>query len=270
MPKVALVTGSSDREGIGFAIAKALARTGYDVILSGSREDHKVTDLVEEIRRDYKVKTNYIRADLRKEENIEYLCQECNRQFPSGIDILVNNAGFGEVFPIESYPADRYNDLIAVVLSAPFHLIRILLPDMKTKGWGRIINITSVGGVRPSLFMSPYCAAKHGLNGLTKAVAKETAEYGITCNAIMPGVVKTGLTRRGMEMLAEIEGIPTEEMARNFLHDKHPTKQYVLPEDIAEFAVFLCSQSASQLTGSCLPIDGGHTLNTRTDSGSKL
>ncbi|XP_070572644.1 D-beta-hydroxybutyrate dehydrogenase-like [Ptychodera flava] len=270
MPKVALVTGSSDSEGIGFAIAKALARTGCDVILTGSREDDKVTELVDEIRRDYKVKTTYIRADLRKEENIEYLCQECNRQFPSGIDILVNNAGFGEVFPIESYPVDRYNDLIAVVLSAPFHLIRILLPDMKDKGWGRIVNITSVGGVRPSIFMAPYCAAKHGLNGLTKAVAKETAEYGITCNAILPGVVKTGLTRKGMELLAEMEGISKEEMSKNFLHERHPTKEYVLPEDIADFTVFLCSQSAAQMTGTCVPMDGGHMLNNCSSSSSKL
>ncbi|XP_077996142.1 D-beta-hydroxybutyrate dehydrogenase-like [Glandiceps talaboti] len=270
MSKVALVTGSSDLEGIGFAIAKALARTGYDVILTGSREEEKVTPLVEEIRRDYKIRTMYIRADLRKVSNIEYLCEECKQHFPNGIDVLVNNAGFGDVFPIESYPVEQYDDIIAVDLSAPFHLIRLLLPDMKTKGWGRIVNISSVSGARPVSCMSAYCAAKHGLNGLTKAVAKETAEHGITCNAILPGVVKTGLTRKGMEFLAEIEGCSAEEMTTNFLNEKHPTKTYVLPEEIADLVVFLCSTSACQMTGSCLPIDGGHMLNTSTNTSSRL
>uniref|UniRef100_A0ABM0GIB8 3-oxoacyl-[acyl-carrier-protein] reductase n=1 Tax=Saccoglossus kowalevskii TaxID=10224 RepID=A0ABM0GIB8_SACKO len=252
MPKVALVTGSSDLEGIGYATAKALLRTGCDVILTGSREAEKVVPLQEEIYREFKIRPDYIRADLRNIEDIERLCSECKRLYPDGIDILVNNAGFSEVFPIESYPTDKFNDIIAVVLSAPFHLIRLILPDMKGKEWGRIINISSVSGERAISYMSAYCAAKHGLNGLTKAVAKETAEFGVTCNSIMPGVVKTGLTMKGMAYLAEIEGVSAEEMG------------------IGDLVVFLCSSSAAQMTGCCIPIDGGNMLNTCSSGNSRL
>lgn len=252
--KVALVTGSTS--GIGLGIATALAQRGCHIVLNGFGDENLIASLQKRLR-SFGVRVEYVGADLTKLEEIEHLCDRIKYLFPNGVDILVNNAGFQHVCPIENFPVEKWDAMISLMLTAPFHLIRLLLPQMKVKSWGRIINISSVHGLKASPNKTAYIAAKHGLVGLTKTVGLEAAAYGVTCMAICPGYVNTGLFQTQIKNIAEREGASYEETKIKFLSNVHASGQTVGIEQIAETATFLCSNAASQMTGSCIVLDGG-------------
>lgn len=252
--KVALVTGSTS--GIGLGIAIALAKRGCNIVLNGFGDDELITALKKQLT-SFGVRVDYVAADLTKLEEIEALCQNILNIYPQGIDILVNNAGFQTVSPVDEFPVAKWDAMIALMLTAPFHLIRIFLPHMKRKHWGRIINISSVHGLKASPNKTAYIAAKHGLVGLTKTVGLETARDGVTCMAICPGYVDTVLFQNQIKVLAEKEGTSYEAAKVKFLSVNHASGEAVGIEQVAETATFLCSSAASQMTGSCMVLDGG-------------
>lgn len=204
------------------------------------------------------VKVAYNAADMQAVDQIENLAAACMRELGS-LDIIVNNAGIQFTSAVESFPADRWDAILAINLSAPFHLIRCALPQMKAQNWGRIINIASVHGLVASVNKAAYVAAKHGLVGLTKVVALETAESGITCNAICPGWVRTPLVETQIEAIASQQAISFDEATIKLLEEKQPSKRFAEVEDLGALAVFLCSAAASSITGVSLPVDGGWT-----------
>lgn len=254
--KVALVTGS--RRGIGLGIAEALAKRGCNVVLNGTTDDEVAAQAKTRLSR-HGVKVDYIAADLAMDDEVDRLCQDMLKIYPTGVDILINNAGFQHVSPVDEFPQEKWNTMIAVMLTAPFHLTRVLLPYMKKKRWGRIINVSSVHGLKASPNKSAYITAKHGLCGLTKTVALEAARFGVTCMAICPGYVETELFHKQITVLAEKDGISEEETKTKFLSNIHPSGESVGIEQVAEAALFLCSDAASQMTGSSLVLDGGWT-----------
>jgi 3-hydroxybutyrate dehydrogenase len=190
--RVALVTGSTS--GIGLGIARGLASRGCQVLLNGFGDEQLIKSLQIEFSKNYGTKADYLTVDLSRDTEIDSYVRKIRTLYPNGVDILVNNAGFQHVSPIEDFPVEKWNSIIAVLLSAPFHLIRLLVPEMRRRGWGRIINVASVHSVRASPFKAAYVSAKHGLAGLNKVVALETAGSGITCNAVSPGFVDTPST----------------------------------------------------------------------------
>ena len=254
--KSALVTGSTS--GIGLAIARALAAEGANVMLHGLCDPDAIRGLCEEFEADYDVEVAFSGADLRFPAAIETLVRDVTDRF-GHIDILVNNAGIQHTAPIEEFPADRWDDIIAVNLSAAFHTTRLLLPGMREAGWGRVINTASAHGLVASAEKVAYIAAKHGIIGMTKVVALETAQSPITCNAICPGWVRTELIEQQIEARAEDLGVSIEEGARALLAEKQPSMAFVEPEQVAQIAVFLCSDAASQITGAAISVDGGWT-----------
>ncbi len=254
--KSALVTGSTS--GIGLAIARALAAEGANVMLHGLGGPDAIRGLCAEFEADYEVKVAFSGADLRFPAAIETLARDVTDRF-GHLDILVNNAGIQHTAPIEEFPADRWDDIIAVNLSAAFHATRLLLPGMREAGWGRVINTASVHGLVASAEKVAYIAAKHGIIGMTKVVALETAQSPITCNAICPGWVRTELIEQQIEARAEDLGVSIEEGARALLAEKQPSMEFVEPEQVAQIAVFLCSDAASQITGAAISVDGGWT-----------
>jgi len=256
--RVALVTGSTS--GIGAGIAKSLASRGCQVILNGFGEEKVIKDLQEEISSKYKVTVEYVSADLSSVAQIEQMCDKIKQLYPRGIDILVNNAGFNYLSPIEEFPVEKWDAEIAVMLSAPFHLSRLLLPDMKKNGWGRIVNTASVWSIIAHPNGAAYASAKHGIVGLTKAIALETAGTGVTCNAISPGYVDTPLSFKSVQELADKEKISVDEAKAKFIANNHPTNQPVAVEHIADMCSFLCSESANQMTGSNVVMDAGYTI----------
>lgn len=252
--KIALVTGSTS--GIGQGIAEALASYGCSVLLNGFGEPAAIESLRKSIAERHEVCVRYLGADLSRPEECRGLVARA--QADAGqLDILVNNAGIQHVSPIEAFPQDRWDAILAVNLSSAFHLISAVLPTMRAHNFGRILNIASVHGLVGSRHKSAYVAAKHGLIGLTKVVALETAGQGITCNAICPGWVNTPLVQRQVEAKAEAEGIDQEESARRLLAEKEPSGMFTTREQIGALAAFLCTQSADNITGACLPVDGG-------------
>ncbi len=253
----AIVTGSSLKLGIGYSIADALAAQGCNVMLSGRRSIESAEPAINELSR-HKVKVEYRKADLNNPDDIRALVHHSIEHFGS-VDILVNNAGTNHPNLIEDLSADDWNDIIAVNLSASYHAIHHVLPGMKKRNWGRIINIASTLGLVGYPTVSAYTASKHGIVGLTKAVALETAETGITCNAICPGYSKTELLMRVIEETADIQGIPAEEMANNMVAADQPSKVMVPAEFFGSLAVFLCSQAGSEVRGAAIPMDGGWT-----------
>lgn len=244
--KRALVTGSTS--GIGLAIARALHAEGAEIVLNGFGEDGLIAALKEELG------AIHMTADLTDPAQIETMMGEAG-----GVDILVNNAGMQHVAPIDEFPADRWDTIIALNLSAAFHTLRLAVPYMKQRGWGRIINIASAHSLVASPYKSAYVAAKHGLAGLTKTAALEVAGNGLTVNAISPGYVWTPLVENQIPDTMKARGLSREEVIDGVLLAKQPTKKFVLPEDIGALVVFLCRDEAQNVNGANWSIDGGWT-----------
>jgi 3-hydroxybutyrate dehydrogenase len=253
--KTALVTGSTS--GIGLATARALARQGASVMLNGFGDADLIGRLKKEIAA-LGVRVEHSSADMAQPAQIEALVKDTAARLGS-LDILVNNAGIQHVAPIDQFPDDRWDAVIAINLSSSFHTIKHALPLMKRAGWGRIVNIASSHGLVASADKSAYVAAKHGLVGLTKAVALETARTKITCNAICPGWVLTALVQKQIDARAAGGKASPEEAKNALLGEKTPSLEFVTPEQIGELAVFLCSESAAQIRGASYSIDGGWT-----------
>ncbi len=254
--KVALITGSTS--GIGLAIAEAFAAAGYGVMINGLGE----SDLIEAIRAklagDHKVDVRYHPANMMAPSEIEDMVTETQSHF-GRLDVLVNNAGIQFVAPIEDFPADKWDQIIGVNLTSAFHTIRHAIAGMAAQKYGRIINIASAHALVASPFKSAYVAAKHGVVGLTKTVALEHAKEGVTCNAICPGYVLTGLVKAQIPDQARSRGISEDEVIQNVLLAAQPTKQFVTVEQVAAFALYLASDSAAQINGAILTMDGGWT-----------
>jgi len=252
--KVALVTGSTS--GIGLGIARALAGAGADVVLNGFGDAAEIAKLRDGLARDHGVRVAYSAADISKPEQIAAMVAQAQREF-GAVDILVNNAGIQFVSDIENFPAERWDQIIAINLSGVFHGMKAVIPGMKAKGWGRIINIASAHGLVASGQKVAYVAAKHGVVGATKVAAIELANHGITVNAICPGWVLTPLVQAQLEARARQEGTDVETQKTKMVAEKQPMEQFTTPEKIGGLAVFLCSDAASTITGTPLSIDGG-------------
>lgn len=230
--KVALVTGSTS--GIGLAIAKSLAERGCRIMINGSRSAEKAESLLNDLKRDYDVK--YVSADMTNSDAVAHLVEACESSFGK-VDILVNNAGIQHVAPIEEFPLEKWDAILAINLSAAFHSIRAALPGMKSRGWGRIVNIASIHGLVASSFKVAYVAAKHGMVGITRVVALETATAGITCNAICPGYVMTPLVEKQIEGQARSHGIDWTEVCDMLLKGQ-PTNRFIHSSEIGSWSHF--------------------------------
>ncbi|MGY0194886.1 3-hydroxybutyrate dehydrogenase [Leptothrix sp. BB-4] len=250
--KTALVTGSTS--GIGLGVALALARQGANIVLNGFGDVEGPRAQVAALG----VQVGYHGADMSKPAEIEAMMAYAAETF-GGVDILVNNAGIQFVAPVESFPVERWDAIIAINLSSAFHTTRLALPGMQARNWGRIINIASVHGLVASAQKSAYVAAKHGVIGLTKATALENATTGVTCNAICPGWVLTPLVQKQVDARAAAEGIDNAEATRRLLGEKQPSLQFTTPEELGELAVFLCSAAANNVRGVAWSVDGGWT-----------
>jgi len=254
--KVIVITGSTS--GIGFGMAQRFARLGGKIVLSGFISDKSPQQLSSELIKLGAAEVVYQQADFSKPEEITRMFENILARF-GRVDILINNAGIQFVSPVEQFPADKWEAIIRVDLISAFYTIRGVVPTMKKNNWGRIINIASAHALVASPFKSAYVAAKHGLLGLTKTVALEVAEHGITVNAICPGYVKTPLVLNQVADTAKARGITEEQVVKNVLLSAQATKKFVEIEEIAELAVFLCSDKAGSITGAGLSIDGGWT-----------
>ena len=254
--KTAVVTGSTS--GIGLGIAQALAAQGAEVMLNGFGDRQEIEKLRQGLERLSGAKAAYHEADMSKPAEVAALVLDAERQFGK-VDILVNNAGIQHVAPIEDFPADKWDLVLAINLTSSFHTIRAALPGMKKRNWGRIVNVASAHGLVASANKAAYVAAKHGLVGLTKTVALETATTGITCNAICPGWVLTPLVQKQIDAVAAKDGIDQKAASAKLLGAKQPSMEFVTPEQIGALAVFLCSPGADQMRGVPLSIDGGWT-----------
>jgi 3-hydroxybutyrate dehydrogenase len=254
--KNALVTGSTS--GIGLGIARALACEGANVMLHGLGDRAEIEQLRSRIGAEAGVAVHAHDADVSQPAEVARLIADTERVL-GAIDILVNNAGIQFVAAIEEFPAERWDAIQDIMLNASFHAIRAVVPGMKVRRWGRIINVASVHGLIASPFKSAYVAAKHGQVGLTKSVALELAETGITCNAICPGYVRTPLVEAQIDAQAKVHGMPRERVIRDVLLAAQPTKRFVEVEEVAALAVFLCGESARSITGTAIAIDGGWT-----------
>ncbi len=254
--KTALVTGSTS--GIGLGIARALAAQGADIVMNGFGDAGQIEKLRARIEGEFKVRAIYSPADMAKPAEIEGMVKEATTKL-GRVDILVNNAGIQHVSPIQNFPPEKWDAVIAVNLSSAFHAVRVALPQMLARNWGRIINIASAHGLVASVDKVAYVAAKHGLVGLTKVVALETAQSGVTCNAICPGWVLTPLVQAQIDARARSESIPVEKAKMDLLGEKQPSLEFVTPEQLGGMAVFLCSPAADQLRGQALAVDGGWT-----------
>jgi 3-hydroxybutyrate dehydrogenase len=248
--KTALVTGSTS--GIGLGIAKALARQGANIVLNGFGDSEGPKAEIAALG----VKVGYHEADMSKPAQIEAMMKYAAETFGS-VDVLVNNAGIQHVAKIEDFPPERWDAVIAINLSSAFHATRLALPAMKKANWGRIINLASVHGLVASAEKSAYVAAKHGLVGLTKVTALETATTGITCNAICPGWVLTPLVQKQVDARAAQSGVSNEEAKKQLLAEKEPSLQFTTPEELGELAVFLCSDAGKNVRGVAWNMDGG-------------
>ncbi len=248
--KTALVTGSTS--GIGLGIAQALARQGANIVLNGFGDAEGPQALVRALG----VEVAYHGADMSKPAEIEAMMKFAADRF-GRVDILVNNAGIQHVAKVEDFPVEKWDAIIAINLSSAFHATRLALPAMKAAGWGRVINVASVHGLVASAEKSAYVAAKHGVVGLTKAVALETATTGVTCNAICPGWVLTPLVQKQVDDRAKANGWSNEESVRRLLGEKEPSMQFTTPEELGELAVFFCSPAGNNVRGVAWNMDGG-------------
>lgn len=252
----AVITGSTS--GIGLGLAEAFAAAGCRVAINGIATEEEAEALVHRLQEQHRTEVIYHPANVAEPAQCADLIQEAQRRFGT-VDILINNAGIQHVAPVEQFPPERWDNILAINLSAAFHTIRAALPSMQQRNWGRILNIASVHGVVASINKAAYVAAKHGLIGLTKVVALENAASGITCNAICPGYVLTPLLQRQIEERASKNGISIEKASNALLREKQPTGRFVAIDEIAALAIFLCSSAGSNITGASLPIDGGWT-----------
>jgi len=256
--RVSLVTGSTS--GIGLGIARALAAAGSAVILNGFGKPEDIAEAQAKIISEFGVKACYSPADMSKASAIDNMIAAALDMF-GNLDVLVNNAGIQHVAPLEQFPAEKWDAILAINLSAAFHTMRAALPSMRRNGFGRIINIASAHGLVASPFKSAYVAAKHGIVGLTKVVALETAESNITCNAICPGYVYTPLVEAQIDGQAKSHGIPREQVIRDVLLAQQPNKRFVTVEELGALSVFLAGDAAGSITGIALPVDGGWTAH---------
>jgi 3-hydroxybutyrate dehydrogenase len=250
--KTAVVTGSNS--GIGLGVARALAAEGADVVLNSFTDRPEDHALAASLGADFGVTARYIRADLSKPEDARALVASAG-----ACDILVNNAGIQHVAPIDEFPVDKWDAIIAINLSSAFHTTAVALPMMRKAGWGRIVNIASAHGLTASPFKSAYIAAKHGVVGLTKTVALETAEEAITCNAICPGYVLTPLVEAQIPDQMKFHGMDRETVIREVMLTRQPSKQFATVEQLGGTTVFLCAEAAAQITGTTISVDGGWT-----------
>ena len=252
--KGAVITGSTS--GIGLAYARALAAEGCDICLNGFGDPGEIESIRAGLERDHGVRAMHHGADMARPDEIAQMIDEATDRL-GHVDIMIHNAGIQHTDRVEEFPPEKWHAILAIHLSAAFHTTRLVVPQMKARGWGRIIYTASAHGLAASPFKAGYVAAKHGIIGLCKVVALETAETGITCNAICPGWVRTPLVERQIEALAAERGLDIEAAARELFGAKQPTKQFVMPDQLGQLAVFLCSEAASQMTGAPVSMDGG-------------
>jgi 3-hydroxybutyrate dehydrogenase len=256
--KNAVITGSTS--GIGLGIAEGFAQEGMNLVLNGFGDAAEIEKLRAGLASRFGVKVLYDGADMSKPDQIEAMMRKAIAEL-GGVDILVNNAGIQHVAPVEDFPVAKWDAIVAINMSSAFHTTRVAVPYMKSKGWGRIINIASAHALVASPFKSAYVAAKHGIMGFTKTIALEVAECGITVNAICPGYVLTPLVEKQIPDTAKARGITEEQVKRDVLLAAQPTKQFVTVEQIAGTAVFLCSDSAASITGTNISVEGGWTAH---------
>jgi 3-hydroxybutyrate dehydrogenase len=254
--KNVIVTGSTS--GIGLGIAEVFAAHGCNIMFNGFGDKAEIDALVGSIAKQHEIKTAYSAADMSKPADVAGLVHDTKEQFGS-VDVLINNAGIQFTSAIDNFPEEKWDAIIAINLSAAFHAMKAAIPLMKQQGYGRVINIASVHGLVASANKSAYVAAKHGLIGLTKAVALETAASGITVNAICPGWVLTPLVQKQIDDKAKAEGISIEEAQKKLLGEKEPTMRFTEPKHLGELAVFLCSEAGGNITGDAIVADGGWT-----------
>ncbi|MBC6443171.1 MAG: 3-hydroxybutyrate dehydrogenase [Rhodobacteraceae bacterium] len=256
MIKTALVTGSTS--GIGLALARAMAGQGMNVVLNGFGDADQIGEIRAGIASDTGMNVTYSPADMTRPDEIEAMIAAAVSEHGS-LDVLVNNAGIQHVAPIDEFPVAQWDAIIAVNLSHAFHTTRLALPHMKANGWGRVLNMASAHGLVASPYKSAYVAAKHGLIGMTKAVALEVAQQGITVNAICPGYVKTALVESQIPETARARGMTEEDVVRDVILAAQPTRRFVGPDELGQMAVFLTSDAAASITGAAISVDGGWT-----------
>ena len=256
--KTAVVTGSTS--GIGLGIAEGFAKEGINLVLNGFGDAAEIETIRAGLASKFGIKVTYDGADMSKPEQIEAMMKKAAADF-GGVDILINNAGIQHVCPVEDFPTAKWDAIIAINMSSAFHTTKMADPYMKSKGWGRIINIASAHAMVASPFKSAYVASKHGIMGFTKTVALEVAEKGITCNAICPGYVLTPLVEKQIPDTAKARGMTEEQVKKDVLLAAQPTKQFVTTEQVAGTAIFLCSDSAASITGTNIMVEGGWTAH---------
>ena len=256
--KSAIITGSTS--GIGLGIARGLAASGVNIVLNGFGDANEIEAVRSELADSHQVRVLYSGANMADGNDIAAMMAQAEQEF-GGVDILVNNAGIQYVAPLEEFPVEKWDAIVAINLSSAFHTTRLAIPHMKAKSWGRIVNIASAHALVASPFKSAYVAAKHGIAGLTKTAALEVAEHGITVNAVCPGYVMTPLVEKQIPEQAKARGITEQQVISDVLLAAQPTKRFVTVEELSSVVNFLCTDHARSITGITLPVDGGWTAH---------
>jgi 3-hydroxybutyrate dehydrogenase len=256
--KSAIITGSTS--GIGLGIARGLAASGVNIVLNGFGDANEIEAIRSELADSHQVRVLYSGANMADGNDIAAMMAQAEQEF-GGVDILVNNAGIQYVAPLEEFPVEKWDAIVAINLSSAFHTTRLAIPHMKAKSWGRIVNIASAHALVASPFKSAYVAAKHGIAGLTKTAALEVAEHGITVNAVCPGYVMTPLVEKQIPEQAKARGITEQQVISDVLLAAQPTKRFVTVEELSSVVNFLCTDHARSITGIMLPVDGGWTAH---------